>query len=70
MLGIMKLVLAFGLYEDGRHGDACTRDIERHSGILKHLLHDLLSCYERDEAPRRAFGTSPVYNPSTYQYSL
>jgi hypothetical protein len=36
-------------------------EIEIHSGILKHLLPDLLSCYERDEAPGRAFGTSPAY---------
>jgi hypothetical protein len=43
--------------------DACATDIEIHSDTLKHLLLSLLSCYGRDEAPRRAFGTSPAYNP-------
>jgi hypothetical protein len=59
----MKLVLACGLYRGRGHRDACTTDIEIHSDSVKHSPLGLLSFYGRDEAPRRAFGTSPTYNP-------
>lgn len=69
MLGIMWLVWACGLYH--RYTDVCTTDIEIHSDTLKHSLLGLWSSHGRDEAPGRAFGASPAYNPPpTCQYSL
>jgi hypothetical protein len=61
MLRIMRLVLACGLYH--RHTEACATDIEIHPDSVKHSPLGLLSSYGRDEAPRRAFGASPAYNP-------
>ena len=61
MLGIMRVVLACGLYHEiETHGDACATDIEIHSDSVKHSLLGLLSFYGRDGAP---FGTSPAVVP-------
>ena len=61
MLAIMRLVLACGLYY--RHIEVCVTDVEIHLDSVKHSQLGLLSSCGRDEAPRRAFATSPAYNP-------